>query len=76
MAYGMTRLYDKVMAKDVSGLRRTISEHFGGGGSYYLRRNGKMPITPEEQTWIAEQFQRFGYNCTPDFDKYASEVEW
>lgn len=75
MAYGMTHLYDKVLAKDISSLRNTIIQHFGNG-SYYLRRNGRHPISPEEQAWIQNLFCKYGYTDAPQFDSYKSEVGW
>lgn len=75
MAYGMTHLYDKVLARDIAALRGSINAHFGNG-SYYLRRNGKVPITPAEQQWIARQFQARGYTDELQFDRYRDEIEW
>ena len=75
MVYGMTHLYDKVLAKDISSLRNTIIHHFGNG-SYYLRRNGRHPISPEEQAWIQNLFCKYGYTDDPQFDSYKSEVGW
>ena len=75
MAYGMTHIYDKVLAKEISSLRNTIIQHFGNG-SYYLRRNGRHPISPEEQVWIQNLFCKYGYADASQFDSYKSEVGW
>jgi hypothetical protein len=73
MAYGMTDSFHDVKADDIANLRNTLISHFGRG-SYYLRRNGKRPITPEEQRYIARVFQRFGYEVS--FDRMEEETQW
>ncbi len=75
MAYGMLHTYDKVLAKDIDSLRGAIKDHFGNG-SYYLRRNGKRPITPAEQQYISNIFRSHGYPDGAVFDRYVDEIEW
>ena len=73
MAYGMKDSFHKVKADDISSLRNTLINHFGRG-SYYLRRNGIRPITPEEQQYISNVFRQFGYEVK--FDRMEEETEW
>ena len=75
MAYGMLHCYDKVLSKDIANLRSDIIQHFGNG-SYYERRNGNHPITPEEQQFICKQFQKYGYPEGTVFDQYVDEIDW
>ena len=73
MAYGMVDSFHEVKADDISALRETLISHFGKG-SYYLRRNGRRPITPKEQAYISSVFKRFGYQVA--FDRLEEETEW
>ena len=73
MAYGMKDSFHEVKADDISPLRNTLINHFGRG-SYYLRRNGLRPITPEEQQYICSVFRQYGYEVK--FDRMKEETEW
>ena len=73
MAYGMKDSFHDVKADDIASLRNTLINHFGRG-SYYLRRNGLRPITPEEQQYISNVFRQFGYEVK--FDRMEEETEW
>ncbi len=73
MAYGMKNSFHDVKADDIAALRNALIRHFGHG-SYYVRRNGTRPITPDEQAYIAGVFGQFGY--TVAFDRMAEETLW
>ena len=73
MAYGMKDSFREVKADDIAALRNTLIRHFGHG-SYYVRRNGTRPITPNEQAYIADIFRQFGY--TVAFDRMVEETLW
>ena len=75
VAYGMLHSYDKVLAADIVSIRKAIIAHFGNG-SYYARRNGKKPITPNEQQYISKIFHSHGYPDGAVFDRYVDELEW
>ena len=75
MAYGMTHTFDQVLAKDAPAIRSTLVQHFGNG-SYYVRRNGKFPISPAEQEYIHQLFRKYGYADGAQFDEYRDEIEW
>ena len=73
MAYGMKKSFDKVLAKDIAEIRKTLNTYFGHG-SYYVRRNGEKAINPTEQTYIASVFAKYGYEIT--FDRLVEETLW
>ena len=73
MAYGMQQSFDNVKSVHVVSLRKTIKSYFGNG-SYYLRRNGKVAITPEEQQFIAAEFSSLGYKVK--FDRMEELTQW
>lgn len=73
MAYGMIDSFHEVKADHIVSLRNTLISHFGRG-SYYLRRNGLRPITPEEQQYINSVFRHYGYEAT--YDRMEEETQW
>ena len=73
MAYGMKDSFHEVKADHIASLRNTLINHFGRG-SYYLRRNGLRPITPDEQQYIACMFNQYGYEIK--FDSTEEETQW
>ena len=73
MAYGMVDSFHEVKADHIASLRNVLIHHFGRG-SYYLRRNGLRPITPEEQQFISSIFSNYGYETK--FDRMEEETEW
>ena len=73
MAYGMKGSFHEVKADHNASLRNVLIHHFGRG-SYYLRRNGLRPITPEEQQFISSIFSNYGYETK--FDRMEEETEW
>ena len=73
MAYGMKDSFHEVKADHISALRKALICHFGHG-SYYLRRNGLRPITPEEQKSISNIFHKFGYEAK--YDRTEEETQW
>ena len=73
MAYGMKDSFHEVKADHIASLRNTLISHFGRG-SYYLRRNGLLPITPDEQQYICSIFNNYGYEAK--FDRMEEETEW
>lgn len=73
VAYGMKGSFEEVKAKDIANMRKELINHFGHT-YYYERRNGKMPITPEDQEYIAKLFSSYGYEIT--FDEIREETLW
>ncbi|MBP5323407.1 MAG: hypothetical protein J6Y84_06400 [Bacteroidaceae bacterium] len=75
MAYGMQHSFDKVLAKDIAAMRKAFLRQFSNS-SYYRRRNGQIPISPEEQEFICGVFRSFGYSDENIFDRYEEETAW
>ena len=73
LAYGMVDSFHEIKADDIAALRNTLIDHFGRG-SYYLRRNGLRPITPQEQQYISSTFRKYGYEVK--FDRFEEETQW
>lgn len=73
MAYGMVDSFHDVKADDIATLRKKLIRHFGHG-SYYVRRNGEHPITPDEQQYIASVFHSYGYEVK--YDRTEEETQW
>ena len=73
MAYGMTKSFENVKAKDISQIRKRLQNYFGHT-EYFRRRNASKPITPTEQVFIKKVFAKFGYEIT--FDEIREETLW
>ena len=73
MAYGMKGSFHEVKADHIASMRSVLIHHFGRG-SYYLRRNGLRPITPDEQQFICSIFNNYGYEAK--FDRMEEETQW
>ena len=73
MAYGMTKSFENVRAKDISQIRKRLQNYFGHT-EYFRRRNASKPITPKEQEFIRKVFAEFGYEIA--FDKIVKETLW
>ncbi|MBO5838458.1 MAG: hypothetical protein J6R06_02150 [Bacteroidales bacterium] len=73
MAYGMTKSFENVKAKDIAQIRKRLQNYFGYA-EYFRRRNASKPITPTEQVFIRKVFAEFGYEIA--FDKIVKETLW
>ena len=73
MAYGMTKSFENVKAKDIAQIRKRLQNYFGYA-EYFRRRNASKPITPSEQVFIRKVFAEFGYEIA--FDKIVKETLW
>ena len=73
MAYGMTKSFENVRAKDISQIRKRLQNYFGHT-EYFRRRNASKPITPTEQVFIRKVFAEFGYQIA--FDEIREETLW
>lgn len=75
-AYGFEHIYDKVMRKDYTTLRKILTEHLGNNGKYYEYKHGKRGLTPEQQQYIRELFAHYGYTEGVDFDRYVMQYDF
>ena len=73
MAYGMTKSFENVKAKDIAQIRKRLQNYFGYA-EYFRRRNASKPITPKEQEFIKKVFAEFGYEIA--FYKILKETLW
>ena len=73
VAYGMTKSFEEVKAKDIVQIRKSLQNYFGYA-EYYRRRNASKPITPKEQEVVKKIFADFGYDTV--FDKIVKETLW
>lgn len=68
MAQGMTNIYDEVSTSVASAIKQDLMNHFDKG-LYYRMKNGEKNITPEQQTYIAEIFEKHGATNPPVYDR-------
>lgn len=75
-ARGMMHLFDEVPVKQAAELRARIVGCFSCERYFYLSRNGKRLITPEEQRRITAVFRDMGLAAAPRFDGYEQALVW
>lgn len=73
IAYGMTKSFEEVKAKDIAKIRKALYNYFGQT-EYFRRRNATKPLTPKEQEFVKKIFAQFGYEVS--FDKIVKETLW
>ena len=73
VAYGMTKSFEEVKAKDIVEMRKHLISYFGNN-YYYKKRRGELPITPKEQDFVAKVFKSYGYEIV--FDTIKEETLW
>lgn len=75
-ARGMMHLFDDVPVKLASVVRARVVACFSSERYFYLSRNGKRLISPEEQERIAAVFRDMGLDEAPCFDGYEQTLVW
>ncbi len=70
MAEGFTTLYDKVMKKDFTRMRKAITHYLHGAKMYYEYKDGRRALTPEQQDWIRNFVKDQGYEWEVKFDHF------
>lgn len=68
LVQGMTNIYDSVSTSIASAIKQDLLNHFGKG-LYYRLKNGEKPISAEQQSFIAETFEKYGVTEPPIYDK-------
>ncbi len=76
MAAGFEHLYDRVMKKDYTPLRKGITAYLHGTKSYYQYKRGEKPLSPEQQQWINNYISSFGYDWEVIFDHYYESYNY
>ena len=69
-ATGFSHLYDCVMTKDYTTMRKTITRYLHGAKMYYEYMRGERPLSPEQQQWIKDYVKSLGYEWEVEFDGY------
>lgn len=75
-AWGFNTLFHEVKSKDETSLRMQVKSYLGSNGTYYKYHNGKRLLTPEQQTWIINLFEQYGYSEGLSFDNYVTLVDY
>ena len=60
-AWGFDRMFDEVKTKDAPILRAMMRNYLGGNSMYYRYHHGIRRLSPEQQNWIKQLFERYGY---------------
>ena len=76
MAYGFSKLFYNVLERQVYGLRLGLREYLGGKTPYYRYNRGEKLLTPEQQAWILNHFQKAGYTKGLEFDGYVTTFDF
>ena len=64
---------DKVLNNMFVALRHRLTAYLGGNGTYYLYRNGKRWLSPEQQNVIRQIFRDAGYQGDVRFAQYKDD---
>jgi len=56
--------------------RRLLTRYLGGNGTYYLYRNGKKWLSPEQQELIRNLFRQAGYKDEVVFGETKEEYDF
>ena len=72
-AAGFTHLYDRVMKKDYTTMRKTITNYLHGARIYYEYKRGERALSPQEQQWIRNYVRSLGYEWEVEFDSYFED---
>lgn len=75
VAWGIRNLFDNVPHKNVSVLKSQMLAHFGRG-KYYRFYRKECYLSPEDQAYIRQLFQRYGYKDEPAFESFSKEFDW
>lgn len=60
----------------ILAMRRKLTEYLHGNGTYYLYRNGKKWLTPEQQENITEMCRHYGYTGEVTFECYKDDYDF
>ena len=72
-AAGFTHLFDKVMKKDYTIMRKSITNYLHGARIYYEYKRGERALSPEEQQTIRNYVKSMGYDWEVEFDRYFEQ---
>ena len=72
-AAGFSHLYDKVMKKDYTTMRKAITNYLHGAKIYYEYKRGERALSPDEQQWIRDYVKSMGYDWEVEFDSFFED---
>jgi hypothetical protein len=75
-AAGFTHLYDCVMKKDYTSMRKGITSYLHGPKMYYEYMRGERSLSPEQQEWINNFVKSYGYDWEVPYDRYYEGYEY
>lgn len=73
IARGMKNLLPRAARGELRRLHEGLYAIFGCKSRYYLYREGKYPITPQQQQSIEALFRHYDINRTPHYDSITEE---
>ena len=71
-AYGFSTIYNNVLKKDYTTMRKELTMKLQNKGYYYKYMNGLLPLSPEKQQIVKDVFASFGYEEHVKFDSMES----
>ena len=75
-AYGFSLLYEHVLKKDYTAIRKSITKYLHGAKMYYEYKRGERFLKPEQQQWIRELLKSFGYEWEVPFDRCIKDYDY
>ena len=75
-ARGFSTIYQKVLKRDYTSLRKFMTSLLSGKRYYYEYKRGERALSPEQQSDIKELFGSFGYHDSVQFDNYEVSLNF
>ena len=76
LATGFLIAGNSQMSERFRAMRLSLTRYLGGNGTYYLYRNGKKWLTPQQQADIRALFRRAGYKEEVVFGKTRVDYDF
>lgn len=76
MARGFSTIYQNVLKRDYTPLRKFMTSLLSGKRYYYEYKRGERSLSPEQQSDIRQLFGSFGYKDSVHFDSYEETLHF
>ncbi|MBP3286524.1 MAG: hypothetical protein J6M15_06265 [Prevotella sp.] len=76
MARGFSTIYQNVLKRDYTSLRKFMTSLLSGKRYYYEYKRGERSLSPEQQSDIRQLFGSFGYKDSVHFDSYEETLHF
>ena len=76
MARGFSTIYQNVLKRDYTSLRKFMTSLLSGKRYYYEYTRGERSLSPEQQSDIRQLFGSFGYKDSVHFDSYEETLHF